>query len=188
MPRKCTVCLRADRSDIDQALNAGETLDVIASHFGISRLSAYRHRRNHLAGVVGGGSGAEANVVGGDDARPALPAEPVPVAVSKPEEIAEERLPPVNGGPGRHAVAVVEAGIAADRQAECPQSSFVHTVVPLPVFTISKPKAAVNGEERIMRVDGKPPGPCPTCGSWTWRMRPDNSLVCATCRPMPARA
>lgn len=49
MGRKCTVCLRPDRQEIDKAsLQYGSSLREVAERFGISYSAMARHCENHL--------------------------------------------------------------------------------------------------------------------------------------------
>lgn len=53
MPRTCTVCGHAQRSEIDQALATGSgTLRNIAKQFGLSAAALLRHKRDHLPAHV----------------------------------------------------------------------------------------------------------------------------------------
>lgn len=53
MPRTCTVCSHAQRSEIDQALATGSgTLRNIAKQFGPSAAALLRHKRDHLPAHV----------------------------------------------------------------------------------------------------------------------------------------
>jgi hypothetical protein len=191
MGRPCNICAHSDRGQIDAALMAGvESLRIIADRFGVSKLSVFRHSRNHLApeAVQSLSVDAEATEAGGDDASPTPPAQADLVAIAKLEEIAEERVPPVDAMPRRRAVAGVEAGDAAACQTEYPPA-FTRTLVPVPMFRVTTPTAAVKREEEtVMPIDGKAPGPCARCGGRLWRLRADGSLICPSCHPMPSRA
>jgi hypothetical protein len=46
MPRTCSVCARADRKSIDEALGTPEPYRQIARRFGISASSLFRHWRH----------------------------------------------------------------------------------------------------------------------------------------------
>ncbi len=48
MPRRCTVCDHAERTEIDQALVRGATLWEIAGNFGISKSAVHRHAEAHI--------------------------------------------------------------------------------------------------------------------------------------------
>ena len=48
MPRTCTVCTHAKRSQVEQALVSGESYRDIARRFGVSKDALARHRSEHL--------------------------------------------------------------------------------------------------------------------------------------------
>jgi hypothetical protein len=41
--------------------------------------------------------------------------------------------------------------------------------------------------EVIQPVNGRSPGPCSNCGYNAWRLRPDATLICSYCHPLPVR-
>lgn len=49
MGRLCTICMHADRADIEAALDAGQPLREIAAAYGASKTGLHRHRQVHLA-------------------------------------------------------------------------------------------------------------------------------------------
>lgn len=70
MPRPCSVCTRADRAAIDQALlDAGTSYRAVAERFGISPPAMFRHRKDHLAKGIAANSATD----GHRDASPAAP-------------------------------------------------------------------------------------------------------------------
>ena len=50
--RKCKVCCRADRRDIDRKLISGKSIRSIARETGLSHSSIGRHKSNHLRGPL----------------------------------------------------------------------------------------------------------------------------------------
>ena len=48
MPRRCTVCDRPERHNIDEALVSGAPYRGIAKRFGLSESAVYRHKSEHL--------------------------------------------------------------------------------------------------------------------------------------------
>lgn len=48
MPRVCTICIHAERANIDQALVGGGSFRDIAGHYGLSKSSVERHKADHL--------------------------------------------------------------------------------------------------------------------------------------------
>lgn len=72
MPRPCSVCTRADRAAIDQALlDGGAGYRAVAERFGISPPAMFRHRKDHLAKVIAGGLSASSTTRGHRDSPPA---------------------------------------------------------------------------------------------------------------------
>jgi hypothetical protein len=64
MPRRCSVCHRADRVSIDTALVAARApLRTLAGQFGVSPSALQRHRNEHLSAVLLKGR-AEADLAG----------------------------------------------------------------------------------------------------------------------------
>ena len=53
MPRTCSICGHPDREAINSALVAGEPYRVVAQRFAASPDAVFRHRREHIAGLLG---------------------------------------------------------------------------------------------------------------------------------------
>jgi hypothetical protein len=52
-------------------------------------------------------------------------------------------------------------------------------------FVYSAQQEAATTAPRVMPVNGRPPGPCPTCGGTLWRLNEDGSLTCIECHRLP---
>jgi hypothetical protein len=52
MPRVCTICSHAQRSEIDRSLVDGATYRTIADRFGLSETALKRHKAEHLPAKV----------------------------------------------------------------------------------------------------------------------------------------
>src|SRR3989442_2906407 len=52
MARMCSVCTHAEREAINAALVAGEPYRAIAQRFASSPDAVFRHKRDHLAGLL----------------------------------------------------------------------------------------------------------------------------------------
>ncbi len=62
MPRTCTVCTHAHRTEIDQALLDGQPLRDIAGRFGTSRSALLRHRKADIPATLAKAKQAEEEV------------------------------------------------------------------------------------------------------------------------------
>ena len=50
MPRRCTVCLHVNRTEVDKELACDQPFRSIADRFGLSQSALKRHKKNHLPG------------------------------------------------------------------------------------------------------------------------------------------
>ena len=62
MPRTCTVCTHADRTEIDQALLTGEPFRNIAKRYGTSPTALFRHKQADLPSTLAKSKQAEEEV------------------------------------------------------------------------------------------------------------------------------
>ena len=62
MPRTCTVCTHADKSEIDRALLDGQPLRDIAGRFGTSRSALLRHKQTDIPATLAKAKQAEEEV------------------------------------------------------------------------------------------------------------------------------
>lgn len=86
MPRACSVCSHPQHAAIDQALDAGESLRVVAKRFGLNYSSVNRHRTNCVPSAKDKGKGKKE-----PPTPPAPPAEgATPDIYSKLEELARK--------------------------------------------------------------------------------------------------
>ena len=66
MPRTCTICAHKKRAAIEKAILAGESFRNIASRYGTTTGSLFRHKSGHLTQAVVKANGA-AEAAHGDD-------------------------------------------------------------------------------------------------------------------------
>jgi len=66
MPPPCSVCIHADREQIDRELAAGVPYRSVAQRCGLSEWAMYRHRQGHLLRAISTARRAE-DVANGDD-------------------------------------------------------------------------------------------------------------------------
>ncbi len=59
MPRRCTVCGHAQRTEIDRALVQGATLRNIAERYGLSLAAVNRHLKQHVPRLLTDAAGAK---------------------------------------------------------------------------------------------------------------------------------
>ncbi len=157
MARLCGTCNHKNRSEIERALESGQSIRAVGARFGVSRSALQRHASHLLRATP-----PQTNEPVGPEERPAQSldtADVVPAVLSPltsmPEPLEPEspnRLTPLSGQP----------------EPEAPSQ---------PAVAQERPALLKNNSGR--------PGPCPVCGSNRWRQL-DGHLTCDVCHPLPS--
>ena len=157
MARPCGTCNHVRRSEIDCALESGQTIRAVAARFGVSRSALHRHASHLLRAAP-----PQTNEPVGQEERLAQSlgtADVVPAVLSPPAPIPE---PPEPESPSR-----------------------LTTLSGQPEPEVPSQPAVAQEQPALVKYTGGTLGPCPVCTSKSWRLLADDNVSCATCHPMP---
>ena len=157
MARTCGICNHLNRSEIERGLESGQSLRVVAAHFGISRSALHRHRTSHLRMAV-----------------------PQPIEPVLQEEHPTESLDTPVMTP---AVSSPLPPIPEPPEPDWPNGLTPLAEWPEP----KAPAQPAVAQERpaLQKYNGGKLEPCPVCLSKSWRLLEDGRVSCTMCHPMP---